>query len=54
MNEQEAKDRAKKETAYCYVLACAWEGEENNSVCLERIFTKGGTEDSPTMRNSEC
>ena len=45
MNEQEAKARAIKETDYCYVLACAWEGKENHSVCLERIFTKGGGEE---------
>ena len=41
MNEQEAKTRAIKETDYCYVLACAWEGKEHDSVCLERIFIKG-------------
>lgn len=40
MTEQEAKGRAIKETEYCYVLACAWEGAANDSVCLERIFTK--------------
>jgi len=40
MTEQEAKALAIKETGYCYVLACAWEGTANDSVCLERIFTK--------------
>lgn len=40
MTEQEAKALAIKETEYCYVLACAWEGAVNDSVCLERIFTK--------------
>lgn len=40
MTEQEAKEKAIKETDYCYVLATAWSGEPNNSVCLERIFTK--------------
>ena len=40
MTAQEAKARAIKETNYCYVLACVWEGKENDSVCLERIFTK--------------
>lgn len=45
MNEVEARAIAIKETDYCYVLACAWEGEENNSICLERIFTKGKCEE---------
>lgn len=45
MNEEEARKVAIKETDYCYVLAIAWEGEENNSVCLERIFTKGRCEE---------
>lgn len=45
MNEVEAKAVAIKETDYCYVLACAWEDEENNSICLERIFTKGKCEE---------
>lgn len=45
MTEDQAKKIAIKETDYCYVLACAWEGEANNSVCLERIFTKGGNEE---------
>ena len=45
MIEAEAKIIAIKETDYCYVLACAWEGEVNNSVCLERIFTKNGCEE---------
>lgn len=45
MNEVEARAAARKETDYCYVLACAWEGEENNSICLERIFTKGKCEE---------
>lgn len=40
MTEHEAKTRSIKETEYCYVLACAWEGVVNDSVCLERIFTK--------------
>lgn len=45
MNEVEARAIAIKETDYCYVLACAWEGEENNSICLEQIFTKGKCEE---------
>lgn len=45
MTEEYAKSLAIKETDYCYVLACAWDGEENNSICLERIFTKGGCEE---------
>lgn len=45
MNETEAKKIAVKETDYCYVLACVWEADVNNSVCLERIFTKGGCEE---------
>ena len=45
MTEAEAKAQAQKETDYCYVLACAWEGDENNSICLERIFTKGRCEE---------
>lgn len=45
MTEAEARSRAVKETEYCYVLACAWEGKENDSICLERIFTKGGCEE---------
>lgn len=45
MTENEARAIAIKETDYCYVLATAWEGEENDSVCLERIFTKGHCEE---------
>ncbi|MEZ7277270.1 hypothetical protein [Pseudoalteromonas sp. 68 DY56-GL68] len=45
MTEKEAKELAIKTTKYCYVLACAWEKEENNSICLERIFVKGGQEE---------
>lgn len=45
MTEDEAKLRAIKSTDYCYVLACAWEGKKNDSICLERIFTKGGCEE---------
>jgi len=45
MTEQEAKSRAIKETRYCYVLACAWSGSENDSICLERIYVKGGCEE---------
>jgi hypothetical protein len=45
LTEAEAKARSIKETDYCYVLARAWEGAENNSICLERIFTKGNTEE---------
>lgn len=40
MKEAEAKTLAIRETKYCYVLACAWEGDEKDSICLERIFTK--------------
>jgi hypothetical protein len=45
MTESEAKAVAIKETEYCYVLACAWEAMPNDSICLERIFTKGGCEE---------
>lgn len=45
MTEAEAKARAIKETDYCYVLAQAWEGNIGDSICLERIFTKGGCEE---------
>ena len=45
MTEAEAKTLAMKETDYCYVLACAWQDKENDSICLERIFTKGGCEE---------
>jgi hypothetical protein len=45
MTEEEAKLNAVKETDYCYVLACAWEGQPNDSVCLERIFVKNGCEE---------
>lgn len=45
MNEKEAKDRAIKETDYCYVLTSAWQAQPNDSICLERIFTKGGCEE---------
>ncbi len=45
ITEAEAKVAALKETEYCYVLACAWEGAEKDSVCLERIFTKGKCEE---------
>jgi hypothetical protein len=45
MTEDEARSIAIKETDYCYVLSCAWEGTENDSICLERIFTKGGCEE---------
>jgi hypothetical protein len=45
LTEAEAKALKKKETDYCYVLECAWLGEEQNSICLERIFTKGRCEE---------
>ena len=45
MTEEEAKRVAIKDTDYCYVIATAWEGEPNESVCLERIFVKGGREE---------
>jgi hypothetical protein len=45
MTEQEAKSRATKETPYCYVLASAWSGAANDSICLERIYVKGGCEE---------
>ena len=45
LTEEDAKKAAIKETDYCYVLARAWTEEENNSVCLERIFTKGHCEE---------
>jgi hypothetical protein len=45
MTEAEAKSNAIKETEYCYVLAQAWEGIIGESICLERIFTKGNCEE---------
>ena len=45
ISEAEARAVAIKETDYCYVLNCAWEADENQSICLERIFTKGGCEE---------
>lgn len=45
MTEEDAQEIAIKETDYCYVLACAWEEEPNNSICLERIFVKGNKEE---------
>jgi hypothetical protein len=45
MTEEEAKRIAIKSTDYCYVIAVAWEGKQNDSVCLERIFVKGGCEE---------
>ena len=45
MTEKEAKSRAIKETEYCYVLACAWSGAPNDSICLERIYVKDGGEE---------
>lgn len=45
MTEEEARSKAIKETAYCYVLACVWEGRPRDSDCLERIFIKGGREE---------
>ncbi len=45
MTEQEAKSRAKKETKYCYILASAWSGASNDSICFERIYVKGGGEE---------
>ena len=45
MTEEQAKEIAIKETDYCYVIAQAWEGDLNNSICLERIFTKGHAEE---------
>ena len=45
MTESEAAATAIKETDYCYVLACVWSGAPNDSICLERIFTKGGCEE---------
>lgn len=45
MTETEAKSLAIKETDYCYVLAQAWEAAPFNSICLERIFSKGGCEE---------
>jgi len=38
--EARANQIPDRETPYCYVLACAWEGIEKDSICLERIFTK--------------
>lgn len=45
MTEEDAQKTAIKTTDYCYVLACAWEGEVKNSICLERIFVKGNEEE---------
>jgi len=45
MTESEAKSLSIKETDYCYVLNQAWEGPVGDSICLERIFTKGGCEE---------
>lgn len=45
LTEVEARNKAVKKTKYCYVLAIAWEGEPKNSVCLERIFVRGGEEE---------
>ncbi|MCX7001298.1 MAG: hypothetical protein NT106_13545 [Candidatus Sumerlaeota bacterium] len=45
LTEEQAKHIAIKETDYCYVLAIAWESNPNDSICLERIFTKGGCEE---------
>jgi len=46
MTDTEAKSRAIKETNYCYVLAQAKiDYANNNSIYLERIFTKGGCEE---------
>jgi len=46
MTEAEAKAQAIKETDYCYVLKSVWSGKQNDSICLERIFTKEeGTEE---------
>jgi len=45
MIKEEAKRIAIKTTDYCYVIAIAWEDKPNDSVCLERIFVKGGTEE---------
>jgi hypothetical protein len=42
MTEQEAKSRKIKETGYCYVLAQAWSGAPNDSICFEGIYVKGG------------
>ena len=45
MTEEEAKRIAIKSTDYCHVIAIAWEDMPNDSVCLERIFVKGGSEE---------
>jgi hypothetical protein len=45
VNESEAKSKAIKTTEYCHVVAQAWEGVVGDSVCLERIFVKGGCEE---------
>ena len=41
MTEEEAKRRSIKETAYCYVLGCAWSGQPNDSICLKKNIHKG-------------
>jgi hypothetical protein len=40
MTEDEAKQKAIKETNYCFLLAQAWHGDKDEGICLERIFTK--------------
>jgi hypothetical protein len=45
MNELEAKSQAKRTTRYCYVLKCVWAEKEKDSICLERIFTRGRREE---------
>jgi len=40
LTEQQAQQQAIRATSYCYVLATAWEGAANGSICLERIFTR--------------
>jgi len=45
ITEQQARDIAIKETPYCYVLSIAWSGKPHDSICLERIFTKGHAEE---------
>lgn len=40
MNELEAQQCAIRETEFCYVLGCVWDGVACDSICLERIYVK--------------
>ena len=40
MTEEEAAKDAYHTTEFCHYLAVAWDGEEKNSICLQRIFLR--------------